>query len=287
MGSTGKFLSSWSLNVPWLVVTFISVVAYLMAARRVTRRHPTQPWPASSRALFVGAIITIVIATMGPVGSMTDRFFWADMSQHILLMMLAAPLVVLSSPVLLALRAANPSTRRRWLVPLLRSPAIRAISHPVVGWCVFTLALLGTHITPLFEYSLEHAVLRTFVVPLIYFAAGLIYYYPLIGRSPGAYPIPSHFKIVSMFTMMIPEALVGFAIYTTSSVLYPYYEHVTDRPWGPSTPLLDQRVGGSIMWGAGMVLDTIWISIVVAEWWKREEHRSRRLDRLDAGTQTT
>jgi putative copper resistance protein D len=221
---------------------------------------------------------TLVVATMGPVGSMTDRFFWADMTQHILLMMLAAPLIVLSEPMLLSLRATSSSTRRRWLVPVLRSRSARMLTHPVVGWCVFTFALLATHITPLFEFSLEHVPTRTIAVPLIYLTAGLIYYYPLLGLSPGAYRIPSHYKIVSMFTMMIPETIVGFAIYTTGSVLYSYYENVTDRPWGPSTPLLDQRVGGAVMWGAGMVLDTIWISLVVAEWWKREEQRSRRLD---------
>lgn len=278
MGSAGSFLSSFSLNVPWLVVIFASTLGYLYLARTLSRQHPLRPWPTRSTALFLGAMATIIVATMGPVGSMTDRFFWADMTQHILLMMLAAPLLVLSNPVLLALRAANPQTRRSRILPITRSRFLRNVTHPVVGWCIFTAALLATHITPLFEFALEHSILRTFVVPAIYFTAGLIYYYPLIGRSIGAYRIPSHYKIVSMFTMMIPEAIVGFAIYTVGSVLYPYYEHVTDRPWGPSTPLLDQRVGGSIMWGAGMVLDTIWISIVVAEWWKREEQKSRRLD---------
>ena len=282
MGSVGKFLSSFSLNVPWLVVVLAATLGYLYLARTVSRQNPQRPWSGRSTALFLGAIATIIIATMGPVGSMTDRFFWADMTQHILLMMLAAPLIVLSDPVLLVLRATSRQTRARWLVPVLRSQFLRVVTHPIVGWCLFTAALLGTHVTTLFEFSLEHAALRTFVVPMIYFSAGLIYYYPLIGRSVGAYPIPSHYKIVSMFTMMIPEAIVGFAIYTVGSVLYPYYEHVTDRPWGPSTPLLDQRVGGSIMWGAGMVLDTIWISIVVAEWWRREEQRSRRLDERDA-----
>ncbi len=278
MGSVGKFLTSFSLNVPWLVVVLAATFGYLYMGRTVSRQHSQRPWSGRSTALFLGAMATIVVATMGPVGSMTDRFFWADMTQHILLMMLAAPLIVLSDPVLLALRAARPKTRRRSIVPLIRNQFLRNVTHPVAGWCIFTAALLATHITPLFEFALEHSFLRTFVVPAIYFTAGLIYYYPLIGRSIGAYRIPSHYKIVSMFTMMIPEAIVGFAIYTVGSVLYPYYEHVTDRPWGPSTPLLDQRVGGSIMWGAGMVLDTIWISIVVAEWWKHEEQKSRRLD---------
>jgi putative copper resistance protein D len=200
------------------------------------------------------------------------------MASHILLMMLAAPLIVLSNPTLLLLRSSNREFRRRWCIPFLRSRFLKFVTNPITGWLVFTMALLATHIGPLFEFALERSALRTIAVPLIYFPAGLIYYYPLIGSSIGATRIPSHYKIVSMFTMMIPEAVLGFAIYTTGSVLYPYYERVTLRPWGPSTALLDQRVGGAVMWGAGMVLDTIWISIVVAEWWKREEFKAKRLD---------
>jgi putative copper resistance protein D len=278
MGSTGAFASSWNLNWFWLAALSLAAILYAVGVRRVHDRNDAHVWPKGQTFLFAFAMITIAIATIGPVGSLTSTFLWADMASHILLMMLAAPLIVLSNPTLLILRASNREFRRRWCIPFLRSRFLKFLTNPIVGWLVFTMALLATHIGPLFEFALERAGLRTIAVPLAYFVAGLIYYYPLIGSTIGATRIPSHYKIVSMFTMMIPEAILGFAIYTTGSVLYPYYERVTERPWGPSTALLDQRVGGAVMWGAGMVLDTIWISIVVAEWWKREELKARRLD---------
>jgi len=278
MGATGQFVGSWSFNWFWILAVALAACLYGVGIGRVNRRHPSRNWPQGKTALFAIGLVTVAIATVGPVGSLTSTFFWADMASHILLMMLAAPLIVLSNPTLLLLRASNRNFRRRWCIPLLRGRFIKIVTNPIVGWLVFTFALLATHIGPLFEFALERYALRTITVPLIYLTAGLIYYYPLIGLSIGATRIPSHYKIVSMFTMMIPEAILGFAIYTTGSVLYPYYERVTQRPWGPSTALLDQRLGGAVMWGAGMVLDTIWISIVVAEWWKREELKARRLD---------
>ena len=278
MGSTGAFAGSWNLNWFWLALLSLAAVLDAVGVRRVNGRNDVQLWPNGQTSLFAFAIVTIAIATMGPVGSLTSTFLWADMASHILLMMLAAPLIVLSNPTLLILRATNREFRRRWCIPFLRSRFLKILTNPLLGWLVFTMALLATHIGPLFEFALERAALRTITVPLAYFVAGIIYYYPLIGSTIGATRIPSHYKILSMFTMMIPEAILGFAIYTTGSVLYPYYERVDERPWGPSTALLDQRVGGAVMWGAGMVLDTIWISIVVAEWWKREELKARRLD---------
>jgi putative copper resistance protein D len=140
--------------------------------------------------------------------------------------------------------------------------------------------LTATHLVPVFNLALERSALRTVALPALYLTAGLIYYYPLIGRSLGAMPIAPHVKILSMFTMMIPEAILGFVIYSSTSVLYPYYESVSDRPWGPSTALLDQQVAGAVMWGAGMVLDSIWISVVVAQWWKQEERSARRIDSI-------
>ena len=67
-----------------------------------------------------------------------------------------------------------------------------------------------------------------------------------------------------------------------SYVLYPYYSNVHDRPWGPSTALTDQRLGGSMMWSSGMIFNALWISIAVWEWIKSEDVKARRVDAVIA-----
>jgi len=278
VGHVWELVTTWSLDLPLLVVLVAVTAAYLATARSVTRRHPTQPWPARHAFFFVAGIGVVLVSTLGPFGSLDDTFFWAHMTQHILLMMLAAPLLLLGEPVLLVLRSSSRSTRQRVVLPVLHSRVVRFLTHPVVSWVIFAAVLVGTHFTGFFEYALEHEGIHNYVEHPLYLGAGLLYFYPLLGTSPGASAMAPFAKVVSLFLMMLPEVMVGFAIYMAGAVLYPYYSGVEDRPWGPSTALADQRVGGALMWSSAMIFDALWISVAVWEWMKSEEHKAKRID---------
>ena len=273
-----ELVTTWSFELPLLLALVGAVAAYLAAARSVTRRHRTQPWRARHSAFFVAGVAVVMVATLGPFGSLDDTFFWAHMTQHILLMMLAAPLLLLGEPVLLLLRSSTRTFRQDVVLPVLHGRAVRFLTHPVVGWVVFAGVLVGAHFTGFFEFALEHEAVHHYVEHPLYLAAGLLYFYPLLGTSPGASAMPPFAKVVSLFLMMLPETMVGFAIYMAGGVLYPHYTGVTDRPWGPSTALADQRLGGAFMWSSAMVFDALWISVAVWEWMKAEEHKARRVD---------
>jgi cytochrome c oxidase assembly factor CtaG len=270
-------LTHWDFApVPTLAI-LIALGGYLVAVRVVDRRHPTQPWPIRHTVAFCGGLLSIVWVTIGPIGVYDDTFFWAHMTQHIVLMMLAAPLLLLGEPVLLILRVSSRSFRRRVVIPILHSRVVRALTNPVVTWVLFASVLVGTHFTGFYEYALEHNVVHVYVEHPLYLTAGLLYYYPLLGSSPGGAALPPFAKVVSQFLMMLPETMTGFALYMTSAVIYPYYEQVS-RPWGPSSALADQRLGGSLMWASGMVLDALWISVAAWQWFKAEETKARRID---------
>ena len=273
-----ELILTWQFEPVLAVLLLVSTSAYLIAARTVSRRYPSQPWAFRYTASFLAGIILLIYVTLGPIGAYDDVFFWAHMIQHIVLMMAVAPLLILGEPVLLLLRVSNHDVRRRFVVPVLRSQVVNFLTNPVVSWLVFAGVLFGTHFTGFFEYSLEHPLVHDYVEHSLYLGAGLLYYYPLLGVSPGASAMEPFAKVVSLFLMMVPEAVVGFAIYSASSVLYPYYNTVVDRPWGPSTALLDQRLGGAMMWSSGMIFHTIWISVAVWGWIKSEEVKARRID---------
>ena len=122
-------------------------------------------------------------------------------------------------------------------------------------------------------------------IPPLYLGAGLLYFYPLLGTSPGASAMAPFAKVVSLFLMMVPETMVGFAIYMAGGGLYPFYTAVDDRPWGPSTALDDQRLGGALMWSSAMLFDAIWISVAVWGWLRAEEHKAKRVDAQIAAEQ--
>lgn len=277
---TGEVLGSWALDRSVLCGLVLSAAFYLGAARSVSRRHPTQPWPYLHTAWWLTGITLIAIALMGPVGSYDDVFFWAHMIQHMILMMLAAPLLVLGQPVLLALRAVPVRFRRRYLLPLLRSQAIEWLGDPRITWLLFVAVLCGTHFSPFYEFALEHEWAHKYVEHPLYLGVALLYYYPLMGRGPFAQRVrPSH-KIVSLLLMMIPEAITGFFIYASPYVLYPHYAAV-HRPFGPGA-LADQQLGGALMWAGSMLLDTGWVALAVRDWLVEDTRKTRRADQQSA-----
>lgn len=252
-------------------------VAYLLAVRRVGLASPTQPWPASRTACFLGGVATIGVAVLGPPGCFDETFFFAHMTQHVLLTLLAAPLIVLGDPVLLTLRAVPASPRRRWAVPVLRSRTVRALTHPLLGWLLFTVVVLGSHLPAVYDYPLAHPAVHDYVEHPVYLGSALVFFYPLLAPTAGPRRVHPGVRILSLLTVMVPMAFAGFFIYVLPHVAYPFYAH-TARPFGPA-PLADQQLSGALMWSSAMVLSVGWVCVAGHAWLRSEADRSRRLDR--------
>lgn len=276
LAHTWQFLGTWTFEpVPGLAIA-VTAAAYVAAAVTVSRRSPGRPWPAGRTASFLGGLLLAWIVILGPIGAYDDIFFWSHMAQHIALMMIIAPLLLLGRPVLLLLRVTRPEARRQMIVPVLRSRAVRVLTDPVLTWLLFAGTLIGTHFSPFYNYALEHPPVHDYVEHPLYLGVALLYYYPLLDGNPGQHRTPHGARVLSLALMMMPEALTGFFIYAQGHVLYPWYAAVA-RPWGPS-PLTDQQIGGSLMWAGGMLLDTGWLIAAVAAWLNAEQARTRRID---------
>ncbi len=272
------FITTWTFE-PVLAVTILAAaVAYFVAVRRVNQRHPSQPWPRHYSFFFYTGLALIVLVTLGPFGAFDDTMFWAHMTQHIVFMMWAAPFLLLGQPVLLVLRVSSRSFRSDVVVPVLHSRVVRFFTHPVVSWVIFAGVLVGAHFTGFYEYAIDHAWVHNYVEHTMFLGVALLYFYPLVGIGPGASSMKPFSKVVSLFLMMLPETMVGFAIYMARHVLYPHYAAVTSRPWGPSTGIADQRLGGALMWSSAMIFDAVWISYAAWQWIKSEEVKARRVD---------
>lgn len=269
-------LRHWSFD-PVLALPLVALcVLYVAGVRRVDSTTPAKPWPRRYTVSFFAGIAVMWTVVLGPFGVYDDTFFWAHMIQHIALMMLVAPLLLLGAPVLLLLRASSRAVRRRWIIPVLRSRLVLWLTKPVVGWVIFAGVLLGTHFSPFYEWSLEHPLVHRFVEHPLYLGAALIYYYPLLSVNPGPRTVPYSLRVVSLFTMMFPETMSGFFIYATNYVMYPYYATV-DRPFGPG-PIPDQQLGGALMWSGSMIIDSVWVTVAACDWLRDEKRVAQRID---------
>ena len=202
-----QFLGEFTFDV-FVGANLIGITCwYLWAARRI----PT--WPMRQTACFVSGMALLFVAYVGPMAAWSHTFFWVHMSQHLLVMMAAAPLLVLGSPSTLTFLASSPSTRRRWIVPVLRSGVVRWLTNPALTWILFAAALIGTHFTPFYNWTLGNHEAGYFLEQPLFLCAALLFYFPLIGSNlQPRRPSPSH-RILSKALMMIPEAALGAVIY--------------------------------------------------------------------------
>ena len=266
----GRFLAG-----PWEFNLFVAAnLALIMAAYTIgVRRHPR--WPVRRTVAFFAGMLMLTLAYLGPVAGWSHTFFWAHMTQHLVVMMAAAPLIVYSSPILLLSDCLTDEARERWLDPVLNSSVVRWLTNPIVSWLAFACVLLGTHFTPFYDWALRNHDAELFIERPLFLLAALLYYLPLIGNNPlPNRPAPA-VKLVSLATMMLPEALVGGVIYFAPVLLYPTFG--APRPFGLD-PLADQQLSGAIMWALVMTIDSFWMMVVAAEWFADEEKRSEQID---------
>ena len=131
-----------------IITAFAVIVAglYLWGVLRVRRRHPARPWPLYRTALFLGGLAVVVIATESGIGSYDDVLFWDHMVQHLLLLMVAPPLLVVGQPATLLLHASR-NPLHTWSKRVLRSRVLAAITWPPFGVALYVGVIVGTHLT--------------------------------------------------------------------------------------------------------------------------------------------
>jgi len=267
-------LLAWSLDPLALAGIAGAGLAYLVAVRRVAAAHPSNPHPGYRSSLFAGGLAAIGLALVSPIEAYEGQLFSVHMVQHLLLELVAAPLLLAGAPITLALRAASPAWRRR-LLAVLQSRAVHVLAFPVVAWILFAAVNWGWHFSTLYDQALENDLLH-YLQHASFLGASLLFWWPVVAADPGPWRLPHPVRILYLFLAMPQNSFLGVAIMSASTVLFPHY--VTNlRDWGP-TPLEDQQLGGVIMWVVGDLAFLAAMAVVVVFWMRHEDRRTVRLD---------
>jgi len=268
--------STWTLDLFVIANLALALGLYLWGLRRLRdRRLRWSPW--STTSFFVG-IALLALAYLGPFETLAHSYFWAHMAQHLAVMMLAAPFIVLSSPVSLAVLATTGRVRAG-IIRALRSPVGMLLINPIFTWLLFAGVLIGSHITPVMEWVLGDHDAMAFVERPLYLIAALLFYYPLIGSDMCARRPRPAYRVLSLGLMMIPETVLGAIIFLSPVTLYPSYVVAAERLG--YDPEFDQQLAGALMWALTMVIDSLWMMLAAVEWWRSEEWRTARRERRE------
>ena len=221
--------------------------------------------------LFYLAIVLMAIVLVGPVPHRAVSTFWVHMIQHILLMMLISPLIVLGSPFKLLLGA--PNTRAgRVSSALARNIVVRQLFKAEVGFVIFLIVLVLTHFSPLANAGMRNPNIHCLEL-ILFLVGGVIYYYPVMEGNPHPFNVPYSQRVLSLFAMMLPETMTGFFLYSGNRVLHSL-PHSTSMAMG----LSDQHTGGAIMWAMGMLIDSMWIVLAARDWFENERRLAEAED---------
>ena len=212
-------LSQWRIE-PFTTALLLAAGS-LYAAGVVRLRRGSGAWPGGRTAAFAAGLATLVAALCSPVDAYADVSFTVHMAQHLLLTLLAPPLLALGAPITLALRAGSPSVRR-WITTSLRSPVAAFFANPIVGWTLFVGVPVFVHASPLFDEALRstpwHAVEHG-----LWLTAALIYWWPIVGVDPNPHPVRWPVRLLSLFLAMPAMSFLALGIYAGDVPLYPTY----------------------------------------------------------------
>ena len=265
-----SLLLGWTFEPLPTLGMVVAVGWWLWAVRRVDAAHPANPVPRRRTAAFLAGMTALAFALLSGIGLYDTALFSVHMVQHVLLMLVAAPLLALAAPITLILRVSSPETRRRWVLPVLHSRVMRFLAHPVTAWLMFAVMMWAVHFSPLFNASLEDPLLHD-LEHAIFLTGALLFWWPAVALDPAPYRMSHPVRIGYLFTQMTQNTFLAFVILNATEVLYPHYATIV-RPWGMAA-LDDQRLAAGIMWIAG---DAIFLTAIFAVFWgwMRSEARS-------------
>ena len=174
---------SWPVD-PLVVAGVLAAGNGLHLGRGARPPDAAGPRPAPSRRRwFLAGLAVIVIALDGPIDGAVTRSFSDHMLQHLLLTMVAAPLLLLGAPLTLAL-AVWPRARRRSFVRVLRSGPARRAREPARHVDVFFVVMWGAHVSSLYEDALRSTGFHA-LEHIAFIAAALVFWAPIVRADPA------------------------------------------------------------------------------------------------------
>jgi putative membrane protein len=272
----GILLTAWSFEPTIALPLALTAVGWLWVVRRIARHHPDSPVPGWRSAAFLAGIAVIAMALESGIERYDTTLFSIHMVQHLLLMLVAPPLLLLGAPVTQLLRVASPRVRRRVILPILESAPLRVASHPVTGWLAFTGVAWLTHFSPLFDLALEDPLVHD-LEHVLFVVSALLFWFPVVGADPAPYRLGYPARLLYLLLQMPPSSFLAMAILFTDQPLYPHYATL-GAPYGV-TALADQQAAAGIMWLASDLVLIAAILLVIATWMRAEERRTAEVER--------
>ncbi|MBI4339084.1 MAG: cytochrome c oxidase assembly protein [Chloroflexi bacterium] len=251
----------WHFHPDVILGVLLLEGVYLLGVGPLRRRYG---WggevEAKKVAWFTAGVVVVYVALTSAIHELANSYlFSAHMVQHLLLVLVAPPMLLVGTP--------------GWLLrPLVKRRTVqqvgRFLTHPLAAFLVFNGVLGVWHLPFLYDLTLRSHMPHV-VEHLLFIAGAVVAWWPILSPVPevprASYPI----QTLYLFAMSLPMGIIGAAITFSPNVLYPWYDTVP-RLWHLSVNQ-DQQIGGLIMKIPGALFYLVYMTAIFFAWFNKDE----------------
>jgi putative membrane protein len=273
-----------------LALTGAALALHLLGERRAAALtgRPRDRCARSRALTFYAGLLAIFLALGTPIETLAEKLLWAHMIEHLLLLLVAAPLIVLGAPWMSLWRPLPLGLRRALARTIVRSPwfapirsLCRALGRPLGAWLAFSVNLVLWHLPALYDLTLRNTSVHA-LEHITFLLFGVVFWAQVIDSAPAKASLSYVGRIGYVAAAIIPNVGVSMLLAFSRSPLYAPYAELAHRPGGISA-LADQQIAAGIMWSVGDLPFGIAIALLVHLWLTEHELRTSRLDAAVAG----
>ena len=259
-------LTEWQFG-PFALVTVAALIAaaywYLRADWQLATRG--RHWPRRRVACFMAGLVAIDLAIQSPIATFTGTYFEAHVIQHLLLMIVAPPLLALGAPSTLLLQTASRRTKKLWL-GVLRSRPFALLTFPVVVWAAYFGLMFGFFLTSLINTAMQHMWLMD-VMNILFFFGATLYWWPMVGLDPIVHWRMGYgARMVNVLLGGPPEVILGLALLSSHRAVASMYS------------LSSTHAGGGLLWISTEAATLFGFIPIFWQWINADERAARRAD---------
>ena len=249
-------ISLTEFTVHWSTVVGLAGLGALYEWRaRHAPAGATRSPTSGQRAAFFTALGLIFLSLNGWIHDLSDYYlFSAHMVQHLVLTLVAPPLLIMGTPGWML----RPALAWRGVGPLARS-----VTAAPRAFLIFNLVLAAWHLPPIYGLAMAHHPVHI-VQHLCFMVGATLMWWPILSPLPERPRLSYPAQMLDLFLLTSPMSIVAVCIAYARSLLYPAYA-AAPRIWG-ITPMQDQMIGAQIMWIPGGLFFFAIISVVFFRW---------------------
>ncbi len=241
-----------------LALTCAAFVLHLLGERRaaILTGRPRDRRARRRAMTFYAGLATTAVALATPIDAFAQKLLWVHMIQHMLMLTIAAPLIVLGQPWRSLWRPLPLGFRRKVARAVVRSPRcapLRALGRvagsPLGAWVIFVVGLYAWHWPAAYDLALQNTWVHA-LEHITFITCAILFWAQVTATPPSQRRLSTLQRAAYVFSASIPNVALAAVLAFTPEAIYPFYTHLLNRPGGISA-LQDQQIAAGIMWSAG------------------------------------